>query len=174
MGWRGPLMIWPGRGVTTGVAGLGEGLGGGAGLSPGLPSGGTMADPLAMGGRNGEVALEVGGASAISICRCSCDSACAAWRCSSVEIFASDTGSLAGSEGGGNTITGPASLSGSRGASGSPERRSRMASTTSSSTELECVFFSFTPSSGRRSIITLGLTSSSLASSLMRVLLINS
>jgi hypothetical protein len=51
--------------------------------------------------------------------------------------------------------------------------RWRTCSATSSSSELECVFLSSTPSSGRRSIIKLGLTSSSLASSLMRILLMS-
>jgi hypothetical protein len=51
--------------------------------------------------------------------------------------------------------------------------RWRTTSANSSSSELECVFFSPTPSSGNRSIITLGLTSSSLANSLMRILLIS-
>lgn len=49
----------------------------------------------------------------------------------------------------------------------------RTNSAKSSSNELECVFFSSTPSSGNRSIMTLGFTSSSLASSLMRILLIS-
>src|ERR1700752_4849328 len=40
--------------------------------------------------------------------------------------------------------------------------------------ELECVFFSETPSSGSRSRISWALTSNSRASSLMRIFLINS
>ena len=50
--------------------------------------------------------------------------------------------------------------------------RFRTTKAASSSIELEWVFFSVTPSSGRRSIIALGFTSSSRASSLIRILLI--
>lgn len=52
-------------------------------------------------------------------------------------------------------------------------RRRRRAIDVSSSIELECVFFSLTPSSGSMSRITPGLTSSSLASSLMRIFFIS-
>jgi len=45
-------------------------------------------------------------------------------------------------------------------------------SAASSSIELECVFFSTTPNSGNRSMILFGLTSSSRASSLMRIFFI--
>ena len=55
---------------------------------------------------------------------------------------------------------------------GPPTRRSRKMIATSSSTELECVFFSVTPNSGNRSIMTPGLTSSSLANSLIRIFFI--
>jgi len=48
----------------------------------------------------------------------------------------------------------------------------RTFSATSSSTELECVFFSVTPNPGSRSTITFGFTSSSLASSLIRIFII--
>jgi len=48
----------------------------------------------------------------------------------------------------------------------------RIMSARSSSSELECVFLSLIPSSGSRSMIRPGLTSSSLASSLIRILLI--
>jgi len=51
-----------------------------------------------------------------------------------------------------------------------PNRRRRV-SATSSSTELECVFFSVTPNCGRSSIICRDGTSSSRASSLMRIML---
>ena len=53
-----------------------------------------------------------------------------------------------------------------------PATRRRTCRATSSSSELECVFLSATPSSGNSSRITFGLTSSSRASSLMRILLI--
>ena len=51
-------------------------------------------------------------------------------------------------------------------------RAARTRTASSSSTELECVFFSVTPTSGSRSRITLLLTSSSRARSLIRTLLI--
>jgi hypothetical protein len=51
-------------------------------------------------------------------------------------------------------------------------RRCRSAMATSSSTELECVFFSCTPNSGRRSRMAPGLISSSRASSLIRIFFI--
>src|ERR1700679_2856208 len=55
------------------------------------------------------------------------------------------------------------------------ERRcTRTFSASCSSTELECVFFSVTPTSGSASRIALLLTSSSLARSLIRILLIRS
>ena len=52
--------------------------------------------------------------------------------------------------------------------------RLRNSSATSSSTELECVFFSCTPSSGSMSMITPGFTSSSRASSLILIFFIES
>jgi len=53
-----------------------------------------------------------------------------------------------------------------------PERCLRTRSASSASMELECVFFSVTPTRGRTSRIALLLTSSSLARSLIRTLLI--
>ena len=53
-----------------------------------------------------------------------------------------------------------------------PLRRCRNAIATSSSIELECVFFSLTPNSGNKSMITPGFTSSSRASSLIRIFFI--
>ncbi len=53
-----------------------------------------------------------------------------------------------------------------------PERCLRTRSASSASIELECVFFSVTPTRGRTSRIALLLTSSSLAKSLIRTLLI--
>ena len=49
----------------------------------------------------------------------------------------------------------------------------RTAAATSSSSELECVFLSCTPNSGNKSRIRLGFTSSSRASSLIRILLMD-
>ncbi len=87
----------------------------------------------------------------------------------------------AGSEGSAGSASGSrvsgASASSLRAACGAPfppVRRRRSSSATSSSSELECVFLSATPSSGNRSRMTLGLTSSSRASSLMRIFPIHS
>jgi hypothetical protein len=54
----------------------------------------------------------------------------------------------------------------------SPWTRFRTSSATGSSIELECVFFSVTPTSGNISTITCDGISSCLANSLMRILLI--
>jgi len=51
-------------------------------------------------------------------------------------------------------------------------RRSRTRSATTPSNELECVFFSATPTFGSTSMMALALTSSSLASSLIRILFV--
>lgn len=69
---------------------------------------------------------------------------------------------------------GTAPASGTRAAPGGafPQRRRRSSRATSSSSELECVFFSCTPNSGSSSSMTPGLTSSSRASSLTLTLLI--
>ena len=53
-----------------------------------------------------------------------------------------------------------------------PRKRKRTFSASCSSSELECVFFSLTPTSSSTSRIALLLTSSSLAKSLIRILLI--
>ena len=66
----------------------------------------------------------------------------------------------------------PESLPGVDSTASKPKWR-RIEFAKSSSSELECVFLSSTPSTGSRSIILPGLTSSSLASSLIRILLID-
>jgi hypothetical protein len=65
-------------------------------------------------------------------------------------------------------------LSDSRRAASPPplSNRSRIINATGSSMELECVFFSETPSSGNMSMIACDGTSSCLASSLMRIFVI--
>jgi hypothetical protein len=62
-----------------------------------------------------------------------------------------------------------AAASAAASASASPRKCFRTLSATSLSIELECVFFSVTPASGKYSIKTLALISSSRASSLMRI-----
>ena len=93
-------------------------------------------------------------------------------RCAgAVSILCADGGRSVSAAGA--CVFGAGSADGSAsGALSPPPRRRRSSKVTSSSSELECVFLSVTPSSGRSSSITLGLTSSSRASSLMRILLI--
>lgn len=195
MGCLGPEMIWPG--LAAGVrGGCGGGVGtaglvlAGAGAASevnlvGLGVGRTClggiciagALPEASGGRMGAADLDftagllssvaAGGAGA------STRASGGAGNAGSTGVDGPDTtGSMAGSaEGGGS---GRADLRCAAGLASSPEgvRRRRISRATSSSTELEWVFFSETPSSGKRSRMTPGLTSSSRASSLMRNLLI--
>jgi len=68
--------------------------------------------------------------------------------------------------------TGRAVLAAVAGASAAPRMWARTFSASCSSRELECVFFSVTPTSGSTSRMALLLTSSSLARSLIRTLLI--
>lgn len=132
-----------------------------------IPTGEAMPGPLASGGRNGWVARSsTGGA------------------CGSLSLGA-DSASASGATGAGSLL-GTAWTRGGAGASGSTStlgsfgdsgacpcpRRRRSSSAISSSRELEWVFLSATPSSGNSSRRTFGFTSSSRASSLMRILLI--
>jgi len=67
---------------------------------------------------------------------------------------------------------GRADLAACAGASDKPRKWARTFSASCSSRELECVFFSVTPTSASMSVMALLLTSSSLARSLIRTLLI--
>ena len=173
-GCRGPEIIWPGFGAG------GEGRDGITGpLLSGLPGVGE-GWPLASGGRSGDAGRtsECGTAGADSL-----------WDSSALgagSLFASELAAGRAVSGAGSGGCGRASRTGScwivcsrsspAGAEDSPNApaatRWRICSATSSSSELECVFFSVTPSSGNRSRMMFGLTSSSRASSLMRILLI--
>lgn len=178
-GCRGPDKICPGLGAGGAVRGcrteprrtgmLGDGgAGGGTGIVgvAAYPKGGVSGCPVAKGGRRGAVArTDTGGGSA------------------DTDSFATGAGvgppicgtGSAAVTGAADVSLGPAgSFSGKVGAPSSPRvMRWRSFSATSSSSELECVFFSATPSSGSMSRMTLGLTSSSRASSLIRILLIH-
>ncbi len=72
---------------------------------------------------------------------------------------------------GGGAAAGASGAAGPAGTAPAPSRRALTRFASSSSIELECVFFPVMPSSGRTSRMTPGLTSSSRASSLMRILL---
>lgn len=182
-GCRGPERICPGRGGGTGLAGIaivrlgGAGVGGGPGATPagrGAGSGEVLTWP-ANGGRIG-IAMRAGNGGRISP-GCGALSSGSSWRVdSSVSGGAGAVSFGASSTAGGGSSTATATATGlSSGLlsclEGAPNSR-RTFSATSSSIELECVLRSKTPSPGRRSIIRFGLTSSSLANSLMRILLI--
>ena len=167
MGWRGPERICPGRG---GGGAEREGITG-----PRLAAAlGAPGCPVANGGRNGNAGRTGAGASGLPAGAEAVDPAVSG---------AAGTGALFATV----AVVSVAGVSGWRAgscrATGSscsvssetpiPATRRRRFSTTSSSSELECVFLSVTPSSGSKSRMTLGLTSSSRASSLMRILLIH-
>ena len=165
-GCRGPERICPGRGA------------GGAGLAGmGIPRGaigGVNGGPDDNGGRKGAERVGAGA------CGAGCSAGTSrAWTGASTAAVIKGSG-LAATGACGASI---GALSGtcSTATSGaslvrpplSPSIRRRLISTaTGSSIELEWVFFSVTPRTGSKSRITLGLTSSSRASSLMRILII--
>ena len=167
IGWRGPERIWPGRGgggaEREGITG--PRFTGALGGAPGWP--------VASGGRNGNAGRTgAGAASGVST------GAAAAGRAGS---GATGAGAVFARGGAGSATRASGWRTGSSRGSGScsdssarppPATLRRRFSTTSSSSELECVFLSVTPSSGNNSRMTFGLTSSSRASSLMRILLI--
>lgn len=184
-GCRGPDKICPGlgaggavRGCRTGPRLTGTlGSGGGIGIvgAAAYPKGGVSGCPVAKGGRRGAIARTgTGGGSA------GADSFTPGSGTGVVPPFCG-TGSAA-VPGAADVSLGPVatcSFGAKAGAPSSPPGMSprvmrwRSFSATSSSSELECVFFSATPSSGSMSRMTLGLTSSSRASSLIRILLIH-
>jgi len=167
IGWRGPERIWPGRGAggaeRDGITG--PRFTGALGGAPGWP--------VASGGRNGNAGRTgAGAASGVST------GAAATGRAGSGAtgvgaVF--DTGAAGSATRASGWRTGSSRGAGSCSDSSArppPATRRRRFSTTSSSSELECVFLSVTPNSGNNSRMTFGLTSSSRASSLMRILLI--
>jgi len=182
IGWRGPDSTWPGRGcgtgLTTGVAGrpgaitAAGGADGGATRATGCTLGG---EKPANGGRIGCAGRPAGRSSAAFAAGSGAVSSAGAagvWL-NGAPGATSNAGAVstaaAGRCGG---VTARASGSAcSSGPSWPKNRRSLMA--TSSSIELECVFFSVTPNSGSLSRISCALTSSSRASSLIRILFID-
>lgn len=199
-GCRGPEMICPGRGgaVGAGFAGMamvrwgmagagggvaGAGAGGGA-IGASLGTGAEVMGP-ASGGRNGmagrgaDTACPIPGFSA---------SASAAGGGGATTAAAADSTGAAARRSGSSSLSCVSSINSSSATPADtaiPKSCSlpvasppscpsicRILRATSSSIELECVFFSDTPNSGRRSMIRCGLTSNSRASSLIRILLI--
>lgn len=194
IGCRGPDKTWPGRGCGTGLATGGAGRpGGGAG---GGAAGATRATGAAGGGgAGGGDGCATGGALPARGGRMGCAGRPAG---RSNEVLAADGSAafsstagrggvwpngLAGvTSGAGDVTTAGAGRSGGAAARPSGSGRSsgisppnirRSFRATSSSIELEWVFFSVTPNSGSLSRISCALTSSSRASSLMRILFIN-
>jgi hypothetical protein len=159
-GCLGPERICPGLGAG-GVGRAGIGIPRGA-------IGGESGGPEASGGRKGADRGAGAGVSGAA--------SRAAGRVSGVaSIFAA--GVRAGSAAGTGSVTVTGVLAGSGPAVcgapfASPVKRRFTSSATGSSIELEWVFFSVTPSSGSISRITLGFTSSSRASSLIRIFVI--
>ena len=176
------------EGVTTG----GCGRAGGAGGAWGRPAAGCGDRSDASGGRNGAVrAAGFSASCGFSASGAGASAAGGAWAATagSSGVF---TGTSCVGSGGALGSGGAGLLSAAGGASArccsassgsasvplrspvySPRKNRRNFSATSSSTELECVFFSVTPSSGSLSRIRWALISRSRASSLMRIFFID-
>jgi hypothetical protein len=161
MGCRGPERICPGLGAG------GAGRLGMIAVRLRIPAGDAAPGPLASGGRKGWAARGAAacGSGSASLCAGSLSASGAAGARSIVP--ARWAGGSAGASAGAAT-----GVSFGESVAGACPRRRRSSSATSSSRELECVFLSVTPSSGNSSRSTFGFTSSSRASSLMRILLI--
>jgi hypothetical protein len=195
IGWRGPDSTWPGRGGGTGLAtggvgrpgaiaaGVGAGIGVGAGTGVGAMRGAAGAgrgapggEVPANGGRMGCAGRPAGRSSGVFAAAgpgaVSSAAGTGGWPSGKAcaTSGAGDVSTAAAGRSGG--VAGRASGSAcSSGTSWPKSRRSLMA--TSSSIELEWVFFSVTPNSVSRSRISCALTSSSRASSLIRILFID-
>jgi hypothetical protein len=178
-GCRGPDKICPGRGVGTGRAGTGPVRNGGcSGAAPPADSGGLKGAGLL---RSGSSTIGVTGASWAGVIMDASDSGtgllAVCVRCSGA--WGGAGGSCrAGccscrSSGSGSATATEVSASRRIAAPAPPCTLCRMISATDSSTELEWVFFSVTPSSGNMSMMACEGTSSCLASSLIRILPIN-
>jgi hypothetical protein len=177
-GCRGPDRICPGRGAGTGRAGIAEPRGG--------ARGGAIGCPVDNGGRSGFTG-RTGGAGSSETSLCASTAAGTSGFVTGSDLVSNFAAGSAFATGwaSGASATGAEGISswmcaaGSAGSSMagrvdpfSPVTRCRIWRATSSSRELEWVFLSMTPNSGNKSRMTFGLTSSSRASSLMRILLI--
>jgi hypothetical protein len=193
MGCRGPDKIWPGRGVGTGRAGMGPVRKGGCtGAAPPADSGGLKGAGLLRSGSSTEGVVT--GASCAGVVADASNSligvlaACVV--CSGVDTAGGSCGGGCGCRVRSSCLTTSSALTSSSADSGSatatevsasrriaapapPCTLWRIISATGSSIELEWVFFSATPSSGNMSMMACEGTSSCLASSLIRILLIN-
>ncbi len=174
-GCRGPEIICPGFGAGgAGRAGVG---------APRLATGGISGPPPPpRGGRNGCTRGRTGAVGILSVVSFACSGSGAGSGSASATAAGASTRTgcvCAGlSSGSGAADSSAVSIRASNSVSSSGpcsspfSSRSRTVNASSSSNELECVFLPLIPSSGSISRITLGLTSSSRASSLIRILLI--
>jgi hypothetical protein len=171
MGCRGPDKICPGRGDGTGRAGMGPVRKGGcSGAAP----------PADRGGLKGAGLLRSGSSTMVTVASWEIVAAGGSIATLGPASFAAAPRRSATGSGrvGSSIASGSATateLSYSRRAASPPPpcNRSRIISATGSSMELEWVFFSETPSSGNMSIMACDGTSSCLASSLMRIFVID-
>ncbi len=146
------------RGMAAGAAGTGLTAAGAAGF--GAAAGGAAADAAGLGAAAGGAAggaatagFTAGAGTGLGVGAGAAFGARAARMAASLAALAAAAASC--------------SLRAS--ASASPTKCARTFSAMSTSSELECVFFSANPISGKKSIMTLALTSSSRARSLMRI-----
>jgi hypothetical protein len=157
-----------GRATVCGVMKRGAGGGGGAagfaaagGVAGGAGGAATLVSMAGAGGRTGGAG---GGAGVVAACCClvmSLSTSPGLEMCDrSILVLISSASRPA------------RALEGADWASAAARKCARTFSASCSSTELECVFFSVTPTATRTSRIALLLTSSSLARSLIRILLI--
>ena len=177
-GWRGPERIWPGLGAGgagldgTGVPrGAGSGIAGAAGAA-GVWSGARTGWPVAKGGRIGAAGLAGAPTGSLGADRARISTSAAGAGSGLPAGGAGSAGSATGAGGDGSACSTAAGGSAPVKAAPFPVKYRRTDRAASSSSELEWVFFSWKPSSGSNSRIRLGLTSSSRANSLMRILLI--
>jgi hypothetical protein len=176
IGCLGPVRIWPGRGV---------GGAGRAGTDPPVRSGGCKGalGPVANGGRIGAGFERTGSSTTGAAVPLSCEDAGGARSMGAAGALltavggcsrtAGETRGCSSICGGSATATDDDPLSSSLEDAVAPWTRLRMISATGSSMELECVFFSVTPSSGSMSRMLWEGISSCLASSLIRILFIS-
>jgi hypothetical protein len=139
-------------------------------------TGGTKGCPAARGGRNGADRGAGGGTASAGASRGAAGGASATGSCRGAEYGREGSAAGLDSAACSGAVSVSVDLEARDPESGdpfdSPVSRRLISIATGSSIELEWVFFSATPSSGSMSRITLGFTSSSRASSLIRILTI--
>jgi hypothetical protein len=155
----------------AGFAGIGIPFGA---VGPCDIKGGVIGGPEAKGGRRGGADRAGGGAASGAFAAVSGATSAGGAETFCTGASGSAVARVAASIGLGASAAGAASGGATAGTLPLTPKCRRTAKAASSSSELEWVFFSWKPSSGSNSRITPGLTSSSRANSLMRILLIPS